>query len=168
MGYIYTCPHLWNSFQFLLQEIYESKLNLIFFQTRIIDVILFYIILCNLENWLNKARNMWNHKLFLSIRWISVAIGLYDSGKRCWLIRVSLSGSGGTAHATVPFSRSTAARYRLGVRVIYHRPWIDGEGIWRSTTAAGSFSASTTVASELSYSFSASFPLANSIPCIYL
>ncbi|CAD5171593.1 unnamed protein product [Musa acuminata subsp. malaccensis] len=50
---------------------------------------------------------MWNHKLVLSIRWISVAIcsapsslGLYDSGKRCWLLRVSLLDQGG--HPTRP------------------------------------------------------------------
>ncbi|URE04576.1 ribosomal large subunit pseudouridine synthase [Musa troglodytarum] len=53
-----------------------------------------------------------------------------------------------SAHATVPFSRSTAVRYRFGVRVIYRRPWIDGEDRWQSTTAAGSFSASTTVATR--------------------
>ncbi|CAL9094798.1 unnamed protein product [Musa textilis] len=69
--------------------------------------------------------------------------------KRCWLIHVSFSGSGESAHATVPFSRSTAVRYRFGVRVIYRRPWIDGEDRWQSTTAAGSFSASTTVANLL-------------------
>lgn len=46
---------------------------------------------------------MWNHiNQSLSIRWISVAIcsgpsslGLYDSGKRRWLLRVSLLDQGG-------------------------------------------------------------------------
>ncbi|URE04575.1 ribosomal large subunit pseudouridine synthase [Musa troglodytarum] len=109
---------------------------------------------------LGKTRNMWNHKLILSRRWINIAIvphrhlgGFMIGAKRCWLIHVSFSGSGESAHATVPFSRSTAVRYRFGVRVIYRRPWIDGEDRWQSTTAAGSFSASTTVASTIAFWF---------------